>query len=103
MIDIRVSGENSPIRVNRYIVSRGDNQSAVLYWYQSHNRIIASEYTAKIFTVMDSIRYNRSDTALVRVIVPVENGDTQGAVDTAVSFVQTMFEPPEAVSAGVGL
>jgi EpsI family protein len=93
MIDIRVPGESEPIRVNRYIVSRGDNQSAVLYWYQSHNRVIASEYTAKIFTVTDSIRYNRSDTSLVRVIVPVEDGNAQGAVDTAVEFVQVMFEP----------
>jgi EpsI family protein len=93
MIDIRVPGQQEPIRVNRYIVAHGDNQDAVLYWYQSHNRVIASEYAAKIFTVTDSIRYNRSDTALVRVIVPVQGGNTQSAVDTAVSFVQSMFEP----------
>lgn len=92
-IDIRIPGEKDPIRVNRYIVARGDNQSAVLYWYQSHNRVIASEYAAKIFTVTDSIRYNRSDTSLVRVIVPVQGGNTEDAVATAVSFVQTMFEP----------
>jgi EpsI family protein len=93
MIDIDVPGEGAPIRVNRYIVSHGDNQSVVLYWYQSHNRVIASEYQAKIFTVLDSIRYNRSDTALVRVVVPVEDGDAQGAVDTAASFVKAAFEP----------
>jgi|ERR1700761_530266 len=91
-IDIRVPGEAQAIRVNRYIVAHGDNQDAVLYWYQSHNRVIASEYAAKIFTVTDSIRYNRSDTSLVRVIVPVR-GDTQSAVDEAVSFVQAIFEP----------
>lgn len=93
MIDIDVPGEGAPIRVNRYIVSHGDNQSAVLYWYQSQNRVIASEYEAKIFTVVDSIRYNRSDTSLVRVVVPVQDGNTQGAVDTAVSFVKAAFEP----------
>jgi EpsI family protein len=92
-IDIRVAGEAEPIRVNQYIVAHGDNQDAVLYWYQSHNRVIASEYAAKIFTVTDSIRYNRSDTSLVRVIVPVEGGNTQGAVDEAVAFVQSIFEP----------
>lgn len=93
MVDIDVPGDPGPIRVNRYIVSHGDNQSVVLYWYQSHNRVIASEYEAKIFTVLDSIRYNRSDTALVRVVVPVENGNTQGAIDTAVSFVKAAFDP----------
>ena len=93
MLDIHVPDEAEPIRVNRYIVAHGDNQDAVLYWYQSRNRVIASEYAAKIFTVTDSIRYNRSDTALVRVIVPVQGGDTQSAVDAAVSFVQSVFEP----------
>ena len=92
-IDISVPGQPDPIHVNRYIVSHGQNQSVVLYWYQSHNRIIASEYTAKIYTVTDSIRYNRSDTALVRVIVNADDGDTQKALHTAESFVQTFFEP----------
>jgi EpsI family protein len=95
-VDIRVPGEPEPIHVNRYIVAHGDNQDAVLYWYQSHNRVIASEYAAKIFTVTDSIRYNRSDTSLVRVIVPVQGGNAQDAVDAAVSFVQDLFEPLKA-------
>ncbi len=93
MMDIDVPGEKNSIRVNRYIVARGDNQSVVLYWYQSHNRVIASEYAAKIYTVTDSIRYDRSDTSLVRVVVPVQDGNTDSAVNTAVSFVKTMFEP----------
>jgi EpsI family protein len=92
-IDIAIQGEEKPIRVNKYVVSRGQNQSVVFYWYQSHNRVIASEYTAKIYTVTDSIRYNRSDTALVRVVVNVNDGDTQRATNTAVSFVKSFFEP----------
>ena len=82
-----------PIRVNEYIVSRGDNESVVLYWYQARDRVIASEYSAKIYTVADSIRYNRSDTSLVRVVVGVQNGDRQKAIDTATSFVKTLFAP----------
>src|SRR6185312_14607564 len=48
-----------PISVNDYVIARGQNQSIVLYWYQSRDRVIASEYSAKIFTVTDAIRYNR--------------------------------------------
>lgn len=92
-LHIPVAGEENPINVNRYVVSRGDSQSVVLYWYQSHNRVVASEYSAKFFTVADSIRYNRSDTALVRVVVPVAGGQTQAATDVAVNFIQTFFEP----------
>jgi EpsI family protein len=93
MLNITIPGEPEPITVNRYVVARGENESVVLYWYQSRNRIIASEYSAKIYTVVDAIRYNRSDTALVRVVVPVENGDTGTATNTAVKFVQSFFEP----------
>jgi EpsI family protein len=92
-VDIAVPGRPLPIHVNKYIVSRGENQSVVLYWYQSRNRVIASEYSAKIYTVADSIRYNRSDTALVRVVVNVQDGNTQQAFQTAESFVQAFFEP----------
>jgi EpsI family protein len=92
-LDIEIPGESKPITVNHYVVSRGDNQSVVLYWYQSHNRVVASEYWAKLFTVTDAIRYNRSDTALVRVIVPVDHGDTQTATQQAVAFVKSSFEP----------
>ncbi len=93
IIDISVPDRAKPIPVNRYVVSRGQNQSVVLYWYQARNRVIASEYYAKIYTVADSIRYNRSDTSLVRVVVGVDNGDTQSALNTAISFVQAIFQP----------
>ena len=92
-ISIPIKGQAAPITVNEYVIARGDNESVVLYWYQSHDRVVASEYSAKIYTVTDSIRYNRSDTALVRVVVGVENGDRQKAIRTATSFVQTFFQP----------
>jgi EpsI family protein len=91
-LEVPIAGD-SPIRVNRYVVSRGENRSVVIYWYQSHNRVVASEYSAKIFTVADAIRYNRSDTSLVRVVVGANGGDTRTATDAAVSFVQAVFEP----------
>jgi EpsI family protein len=84
---------SKPISVNDYVISRGQNQSIVLYWYQSRDRVVASEYSAKIFTVADAIRYNRSDTALVRVVVNVADGNVQAAEETAVSFVQSFFTP----------
>ena len=36
-------------------------------------RVIASEYAAKFWLVADAIRYHRSDTALVKIVVPVRN------------------------------
>jgi EpsI family protein len=92
MMQIPVDGAN-PITVNRYIVSRGQYESVVLYWYQAHGNVIASEYRAKLFTVLDSMRYRRSDTALVRVVVPVAGGNQKRAVSSAEKFIHALFAP----------
>ena len=86
-------GRPQPIVVNRYVVQHGDERSVVLYWYQSRERVVASEYTAKFWVMADAIRLNRTDTALVRVVVAMGSGDTDEATRTAVNFVQSFFGP----------
>jgi EpsI family protein len=90
-LSLQLPNQPDPIQVNKYVVVKGEYRSVVLYWYQSRDRIVASEYAAKVWMVADSIRYNRSDTALVRVVVPVVGGDEEAAVNSASKFVQSMF------------
>lgn len=91
MLDIAVPGPLGSIKANRYVVSKGESKSLVLYWYQSHNRVVASEYAAKVYLVLDSIRYRRSDTSIVRVTVPVYRNDEPAAQKAATAFVQASF------------
>jgi len=88
---VPVQGFDEPVHVNRYLIERGSNKNVVLYWYQTHNRTVASEYMAKIYTVLDSVRYRRDDTSLVRVIAPVNGQDIAAADKVAVEFVQDFF------------
>jgi EpsI family protein len=90
-IPIHLLAANRTITVNRYIVQKGEQKSLVLYWYQSRDRVVASEYWAKVYVVVDALRYNRTDTALVRVEVPVIDGNDQAATRIAVDFVQAFF------------
>jgi len=90
-IPIAIPDADRIIRVNRYVVQKGDQKSLVLYWYQSRDRVVASEYTAKMYVVADALRYNRTDTALVRVEVPVVNGDNDAATAVGVDFVKAFF------------
>jgi EpsI family protein len=90
MIPIDIPGFGR-ITVNHYIVVKGDQRAAVLYWYESRDRVVASEYKAKFYVVADAIRYNRTDTALVRVYVPVLSGNAKDATATAVDFVKSAF------------
>lgn len=89
-------GNPQPITVNRYVVQHGDVRDLVLYWYQSRDRVVASEYTAKFWVMADAMRLNRTDTALVRVIFPImeaDQTDPANATREAVSFVQAFFQP----------
>jgi EpsI family protein len=91
IISMQVPGLAEPIEVNRYVVAKGDEQSLVLYWYQTRDRVVASEYRARVYMMADAIRYNRTDTALVRVVVPVVGNQVGEATKTAQDFVTAFF------------
>lgn len=77
--------------VGEYVISNGDNRQFVIYWYQAHGRSIANEYSAKIHMVLDAIRTNRTDGALVRVVTPIKPYETLAAArQRAVRFTQLM-------------
>jgi EpsI family protein len=87
-------GQSRRIEVNRVVIERGLDRQLVVYWYQSHGRVVASEYWGKIYSVVDAIRYNRSDAALVRIIVPMATPGSEGiarAEELALEFVQAVF------------
>jgi EpsI family protein len=88
---IGASGETAVI--NRYLIQKGLDTRVVLYWYESHGRVVASEYWSKFYLVLDSMRLNRTDAALVRVIVPVDNNQPApdaSAGDIAIDFASAI-------------
>lgn len=84
-------GLAAPIVVNRYVVVHGDERDLVLYWYQSRDRVVADEFKAKFWVVADAMRLNRTDTALVRVIVGIKNLNVDAATNSATDFVRSFF------------
>lgn len=95
---IQIPGRATPIVINRIVIRKGADRQVVLYWYQSHGRVVASEYWSKVYMVYDAVRSHRSDAALVRVISPVlPNEDGTAAAERRVTeFVQALFAPLEA-------
>jgi len=77
--------------VGDYVISNGSSRDEVLYWYRSQGRTIASDYTAKWYTLVDSILHGRTDAALVRVITPIEPGEEHAqAQRRALEFASQM-------------
>lgn len=87
-----VGGSNRDIEVNRYVIQKGLDRQMVLYWYQSHGRVVASEYTSRLMLIGDAIRLNRTDGSMVRVIAPIAHeGDIMDAERLAAKFVHSLF------------
>ena len=85
-----------PLAVNRYLIQKGLDRQLVLYWYQSRGRVVASEYWSRIYLVLDAARYNRSDAALVRLVVPVAGTSPEAeaaAERAAVQFAAAVMPP----------
>lgn len=93
-LTVPVGGGSPDISVNRYLIQKGLERQLVLYWYQSHGRVVASEYWSKFYLIRDAVSINRTDAALVRVIAPiapsVDDAESR-AEKQAVEFVQSMY------------
>ena len=90
---IQLTGPEGSFPVNRYLISKSSERQLVLYWFQAHGREVASEYWAKYYLVADSIRMNRSDGALVRLMTPMLNGESVEAAQTRIMKLGTPLLP----------
>lgn len=66
---------DSPFQANRYLIARGDERQLVIFWYLAHGRRLASENQVDFYVVLDSLRLNRSDNALVRMNTELQPGE----------------------------
>jgi EpsI family protein len=66
--------------INRYIIEKDGARALVLYWYEAHGRVIASEYRGKFYLVADALRSGRRDGAIVRILIPMSRSASEKQV-----------------------
>lgn len=79
-----------PVLVNGYLVAQGTRRDMVLYWYQSHGRIVASEYWAKFLLIADGLKNRPTDGAMIRIWTTAADGE-EAAQARAVDFAQRVY------------
>ena len=87
--------------VNRVVIEKGFDRQLILYWYQDRGRIVASEYAAKGYLILDATTRNRTDGALVRISTPIV-GTEEEAFAHATAFVKQAFPALGRAPAGLG-
>jgi EpsI family protein len=84
------------IVVNDYVIQKDLNKQLVWYWYQGRGRVIASEYSGKFWMVADAISRNRTDGALVRLVTPMDDGETKARMRLQ-SFARFLYPELDAI------
>ena len=82
------------VTVNQVLIQKGEDRQLVLYWYQGHGRIVASEYAAKVWLFADAMRTGRTDAGLVRIVARIDPRSSRGELDaqnSAISLAQALM------------
>ena len=87
---LQIGSAEKPVLVNEYIVEKGMSRDLVLYWYQTHGRIVASEYWAKFWLVADGVRHRRTDGAMIRIWTTAADGE-ESAQTRATDFARRVY------------
>jgi EpsI family protein len=87
---LQIGSATNPVLVNEYIVEKGTKRDLVLYWYQTHGRIVASEYWAKFWLIADGVRHRSTDGAMVRIWTTAADGE-QSAEARAEGFARRIY------------
>ncbi len=83
--------DGTPGTARRLIVRKNLDRAIVLYWYAIHGRQVANETLGKAWLLHDSLRFHRSDAALVRIVVPVRGADTDAAEREGLAFARDVI------------
>ena len=75
------------------LIALGESRQLVYYWFQQRGRMLTNEYLAKWYLFWDSLTRNRSDGALVRLIVPLAEGEQRSNADAELAQFAAELEP----------
>jgi exosortase D (VPLPA-CTERM-specific) len=70
------------LKVNRAVIENGSSKQLVYYWFQQRGRVVSNEYMVKWYLFWDSLTQQRTDGALVRLIIAVPDGKSMEQAET---------------------
>lgn len=82
------------MRVNRFVISKGEYRQLVYYWFKQRDRIVANEFAVKWYLLWDALTRNRSDGALVRLTTVLKPGEDIERGDERLRAFAALAVPP---------
>jgi len=81
---------NEPLNLTRLVISKGEFDMLVYYWFRQRGRDLESEFPMKFALLYDSVTKHRTDGALVRYVTPV-TGSIEEADNKLSQFVKLHY------------
>lgn len=88
---IDIAGER--LRVNRAVIVHGSDRELMYYWFPQRGRDITNDYLLKWYLLWDAITRDRTDGALVRLLVPLPQGASPAEGDRRLTAFARAFVP----------
>jgi EpsI family protein len=89
---LRLGGTGArALPVNYYRIKKENRERVVLYWFQTFNAVYTLEQELKAHRLLDAVFSNRTDMALIRIIVPVTSAGVPAADAIAADFAPTVY------------
>ncbi len=77
--------------VNKVVIQKGLQRQLVYYWFYERGTVVANEYYKKYLLLKDVILASRSDGALIRIVVPLEeNQELDSIAYETEAFIKTI-------------
>lgn len=91
VVNVPISESERFFPANYYRIQKGNEAAVVVYWFQTHKGVYTFEQQLKLHRVLDSIFDNRTDMALVRVMIPVSADSVETADARALELAKTVY------------
>jgi EpsI family protein len=79
--------------VNRVLIEQDNHRQLVYYWFQERGRYLTNEYVVRWYMFWDALTRNRTDGALVRLVVPVPKGVREENLDAKLAHFASATQP----------
>jgi exosortase D (VPLPA-CTERM-specific) len=80
--------------VNRVLIQQGNQKQLVYYWFMERGRRLTNEYVVRWYLFWDALTRNRTDGALVRLVVPISAGMSEADLDAKLTRFAALSEAP---------
>jgi len=86
---VTVNGKR--LEINRYRIENLGDREFMFYWYQSRQRIVASEYLGKLLLARDTLVSGQTAGSIVRILLPDAPGASEGGLAFAAKLIPEVW------------